>query len=317
MTGLTGQDGYYLSRLLLEAGHEVYAGVPASETRAAQAIQAELGDLRLVNLDLVDARSIDEAVSAVKPDRVFHLAAQSHVPTSWESPALTTEINSLGTLHLLTALSEHAPDARLVYAGTGDYLDHAQAPPTGLTPETPSLCTNPYAISKLAGAQFVQAFRATQGCRGSVAIMLNHTSPRRPPAFIEKKIVRASVAISEGREEKLVLGSLDTARDWSWAEDIVAALAKMAELDAPQDLVLGSGALRTLGDWVRICFERLGLHHETHLELDPSLLHRGDRTMTFADISCAESKLDWKPQKSFDEIVHAMIDAELRTRRDK
>lgn len=308
VTGVTGQDGYYLADALRRDGWHVAGGVGRSDLPAARSLAPE--GVELVPLELTDAASIDEAVRTIRPERIFHLAAQSHVPTSWEFPAETTEINVLGTVRLIEAMRRWAPGAHFVFAGSSDCFDHEAAPPTGLTPRTPYRAVTPYAVSKLAAMELARRARESAGLRISIAILMNHTSPRRPHRFVERKIVAGAVAVARGRQDALTLGSLETRRDWAWAEDIVEGLLRMGGQERGGDYVLGSGELRTTGDWVRIAFARLGLDPSRHLILDPSLLHAVDAPRTFADIRPAKTELAWAPAVSFETMVERLIETE-------
>lgn len=311
VSGITGQDGYYLARLLLQRGFDVYGGAHRPFSPLAREVERELSGLKLVKFDLLDPPSIEAALRQAMPDQIFHLAAQSNVGASWKNPVQTLQINAAGTLHLLKAILRVVPRARLVFAGSGDCFDHGAAAPEGISPDTPLQCTNPYTISKASAMQFVHCYREEKELHASVAILMNHVSPRRSKGFVDRKIIAGSVRIAQGKDKTLALGSLERRRDWSWAEDIVEALAKMGDQPEPNDFVLGSGQLHTTGDWVRGTFERFGLEESKHFELDPSLLHPGDRQHTFGEIGPAAEKLAWEPSTSFDEMIKRLIDAEL------
>lgn len=308
ITGVTGQDGYYLARLLLGRGWTVVGGVAAAEIGAVA--PAEASGWERVTLELTDAASVHAAVERTRPHCIFHLAAQSHVPTSWADPAATVDVNTVGTVRLIEGMQRHAPEAHLVVAGSSDCFDHASAPATGLTPESAWRAATPYAISKLAAMEVARRLREARGLRISVAILMNHTSPRRPAKFVERKIIREAVAVARGGQAEVTLGSLETKRDWSWAEDIVEGLRLMGEREMPGDYVLGSGELRSTGDWVRAAFARLGLDTSEHLKVDPSLLHQVDPPKTFGDIRPARRDLGWSPRVGFETMVDRLIEAE-------
>jgi GDPmannose 4,6-dehydratase len=311
ITGITGQDGYYLARLMLGRGAAVFAGTRADEAETSAALREEFPELHLVRFDLLEPATIDRAIEESRPDEIFHLAGISHVADAWRQPELALRVNTLGTVHLLEALRKHAPKAHFVFAGSANSFDHSAAGPNGLTPKTPLQSTNPYSVSKTAAMQMVQCYRAHHGLRASVAILLNHTSPRRPDYFVERKIVKESVEVANGFRDRMILGSMETQRDWSWAEDLVEAMALMAARETPEDFVLGSGEIHSTGDWVHRCFARLGLNIEQHLEIDASLLHSGDRPHTFGDIAPAKRKLGWTPKLKFEDIVDRLIEAEM------
>jgi len=310
VTGVTGQDGYYLARLLLSRGREVVGGVRRPDSPAVATLRADLPGLRLLDFDLLSTESVESALVEANPAEIYHLAGVSHVPASWRDPATTLEVNTLGALRVLDVMRGRLRAAHLVFAGSGDCFDHAAAPARGLSPATPLRCTNPYSIAKAAAMQLVQAYRAQHGLRASVAILMNHTSPRRAAWFVERKIVHEAAEVAAGRRARVTVGSLETARDWSWAEDIVEALAALGGRDEAGDFVLASGRLRTTGDWVRAVFDRLKLDPQRHLEIDPTQLHAGDRPHTFGDVGPARQALGWAPRTDFATMVDRLLAAE-------
>lgn len=277
------------------------------DSDAARQLLHELPGLELVAMDLNRGKSIEAALEQTTPDRVFHLAAMSNVRQTWDEPARCVRVNLEGTAHLLEAMRRHAPDARLVYTSSGDCLDHAQAGPEGISPQTPMLSTNPYSISKAAAMQLLHRYREQFGLQASVAIPTNHTSPRRGNQFVEKKIVHEAVEVAAGKREKLELGSMEAKRDWAWAEDVVEGLAAMADREKPADYVLASGKIHTTGDWVRSAFAQLGLDLEKHLQLNTHQLHPGDRPHVKGDIRAAAQDLGWSPQTSLEVMVERLI----------
>lgn len=313
ITGVTGQDGYYLALNLLDRGWTVFGGLAGNES--ARNLPAELHRVSALPFELADEASIRDGVHRSRPDAIFHLAALSHVPASWDAPAETVRINTLGTLRLIEAQRRHAPDSHLVFAGSSDCYDHPAAPLTGLTPACPYRASNPYAASKMAAMAIARQMRQAHGLRISIAILMNHTSPRRPVRFVERKIVHDALAVARGQAPSLVLGSLETRRDWSWATDIVEGLRLMAEQKQSGDFVLGSGRLHSTGDWVERVFDELGLEMKKHLQLDAGLMHRADAPKTFGDIRPARESLGWEPAVPFESMVQQLLDAEARTAR--
>ncbi len=310
ITGVTGQDGTYLARLLLARGWEVFGGIARAESdvRFAPGLEA----VSPLDLELTDESSIRSSVAECRPDALFHLAALSHVPTTWDAPATTVDINTLGTLRLIEAMRLSAPEAHFVFAGSSDCYDHGSAPATGLTPRCRYQIANPYAASKMAAMEIAWKMREAYDLRISVAILMNHTSPRRPVQFVERKIVHEAVAVARGESPSMALGSLETRRDWSWATDIVEGLRLMSEQERAGDFVLGSGELHSTGDWVNLAFTKLGLDQGKHLVTDPHLLHRADTPKTFGDIRPAKEILGWRPSVNFESMVQQLIDAENR-----
>lgn len=310
VTGLTGQDGYYLSRMLTARGARVvgaFANTDEEDARA-RAIAQEIEGLELAAFDLADPRSVERVVDEAQPDLVYHLAAQSSVGQSWKDPVATARVNAMGTSFLLDALRRHAPGSAFVLAGSCDCYDHVAAGSGGVSHETPFRVTNPYAASKVMAHQMTRCYREEFGLRASVAILFNHTSPRRAPMFVERGIVHAAVRVAAGLEEAVVLGSLETRRDWCWAEDLVEGFAVLGALEGADELVLASGRTHTTADWARAAFEQLGLDFERHIRIDPSRLHAGDRPHTHGNIERAAARLGWMPRTSFEEMVRRLIE---------
>lgn len=309
VTGLTGQDGYYLAKLLGPRGCEIVGLVHEAEMEIGRRIQNELGAIELQACDLKEQSSIEAAIERWRPQIIYHLGAQSSVRRSWENPIETAQVNTMGTIYLLDAMRRYCPKAAFVFAGSCDCFDHEAAGGEGVTPQTPLKATNPYATSKVMAQQFVQYYRSEFGLRASVAIFFNHTSPRRQEFFVEKGVVANAVRVKRGELEALVIGSMDTVRDWSWAPEIVDAFARMGAMPKPMDLVLASGRTMTVGDWVREAFAQLGLDLNKHVQVDPSRCHPGDRPHTFGNIENTKKILGWEPKMGLSEMVSELIRA--------
>ena len=307
ISGLTGQDGYYLAQRLIASAAAVGALVPPHEMEAARALAGLSAHVELLQAALRCAEPVDGGAARFAPDLVYHLAAQSSVAASWRQPILSAEVNAMGTLYLLEAIRRHAPHARFVMAGTCDCFDHDAAGPHGVTPETPFRASNPYAISKVMAHQTTDCYRDQHQLHASVAILFNHTSPRRPLHFVERSIVRQAVQLAAGHAQTLTLGSDQTRRDWSWAPELMEAFACIPLLDQPSNLVLASGRLHTTGDWVTCALGQLGLDPQRCLRLDPSRVHGGDRPHTFGNIEPAARLLGWHPSVDLHEMVARLI----------
>lgn len=307
VTGVTGQDGYYLSRLLLERGCRVWGTCRPGEEEIARGLQRELVGLEPLVCDLEAPASIDATVAASAPDVVYHLAAQSSVGHSWRDPLGTARTNALGTLELLECLRRERPETALVLAGSCDCFDHDAAGAQGVTPATPFKVSNPYAASKVMAHQLAHCYRQEYGLRASVAIFFNHTSPRRPPMFVERGIVRAAVEVSLGLKPAITIGSWETRRDWSWAPELMEGFAAIGGLEQAGDYVLASGVARTVRDWVMEACGQLGLDAGSQVEVDTSRLHPGDRPHTHGNIEASTAALGWAPKMQLAEMVAALI----------
>jgi len=311
ITGVTGQDGYYLARLLLARGCPVVGAVRGVEWDAAQPLREELPGVELMMCDLEDPTGVSSMIERQQPDVVYHLAAQSSVGISWNDPIGTARANAMGTLHLLEALRLLDPGARFVMAGSCECYDHDAAGVRGVNVDTPFKGTNPYAATKIMAHQMTQCYRAHHGLKAAVAVLFNHTSPRRHERFVERGLVRAAVRVARGLADHVVLGSLETRRDWSWAPELMEAFAALGMLEEPVDLVLGSGRTMTTHDWLTESFRQLGLDERRHLRLDAGRLHAGDRPHTHGNIDAAREKLGWTPRMDLEKMVRQLIQADL------
>jgi GDPmannose 4,6-dehydratase len=312
ITGLTGQDGYYLAGYLLGVGCRVLGAAHATERPKAEALARELGPLEIHELNLEDPQSAEALIAATHPDVVYHLAAQSSVGVSWGEPVATASVNAMGTLRLLEALRRHAPGAAFVMAGSCDCFDHDAAGESGVTPESPLKATNPYAAAKIMAQELTQCYRAHWGLRASVAVLFNHTSPRRSEQFVERGIVRQAVRVSLGLAEAVEIGSRETRRDWSWAPELMEAFAALGALERPVDLVLASGRTLTVNDWINETFAQLELDSARQVRVNPARLHPGDRPHTHGNIELARERLDWTPQVGLAEMVCRLIEFDRR-----
>ncbi len=310
VTGLDGQDGYYLTRELLGRGCRVYGGAQNPASPAVTDLIDDLPGVEPVYLQLTDREAVDELIERIEPDVIYHLAAQSSVAVSWKEPVLTSQVNAMGTIYLLEAMRRFIPESRLVFAGSCDCFDHEAAGSNGVTPITPFKATNPYAVSKIMAHQMIRCYRQQHGLHASVAILFNHTSPRRPEMFVERGIVRQAVRVSLGLADKISVGSMETRRDWSWAPEVMAAFAALGGLEEPVDLVLGSGHTMTVGDWVNEACAQLGLDPQKQVKVDASKLHPGDRPNTHGNLDLAGELLGWEPQVGLTEMVAMLIEAD-------
>jgi GDPmannose 4,6-dehydratase len=303
VTGVTGQDGSYLAELLLATGREVVgmARDPASPGPNLVAV-----DVALVAGDLRDHEGLRKVVAEVAPDELFHLAAPTFVPASWRDPAGTLAEIAEATATLLAAA---AGSGMRVYVATSSEVfgDAGESPQHEDSPMRP---WSPYGVAKLAAHRLVGAYRR-DGLHASSGITFNHESPRRPERFLPRKVTRGAAAIALGLEQELSLGSLDAVRDWSAAQDIVRGALLAIEHDEPGDYVLASGVGRTVGDLVAAAFARVGVDPADHVRVDPAFVRPPEATPPVGDPSRAREVLGWEPEISFDELIGAMVDADL------
>lgn len=300
ITGITGQDGGYLCELLLEAGYEVVGLVRPGSCVPAGAVPRE-GDLG-------DPRSLREAVLDVAPDELYHLAAPTFVPASWEDPAGTLALVAGATATLLQA-AEQVDGCRVLVASSGEIFGAADVSPQN--EDTPKRPRSPYGVAKLAAFGLVETLRERHGQHISSAIAYNHESPRRPERFLPRKVARGAAAIKLGLQDGLVLGDLEAVRDWCHARDVVRGYQLMLAQKDPGDYVLASGVGRTVGDLVAAAFAVVGLDPQQYLRVDARLVRPPERIPPVGDITKARQRLGWEPETSFEAMLEEMVHADL------
>jgi GDPmannose 4,6-dehydratase len=310
VTGLTGQDGSFLAELLLERGYAV-TGMIRAEPRASLGLAEHLrGRLDLVWGDLLDPNSLELAVREVGPNEIYHLAAPSFVPDSWERPAETIAAIAGGTATLLEAVRDHAPDARVFVAISAAVF--GTAPESPQREETPCRPQNPYAAAKLAALNLVEQLRAHDALFACAGIFYNHESERRPDSFVSRKITKAAAAIRLGLADAVALGDLDAVRDWSFAGDVVRGAWLTLQHDRPDDYIFASGIPHTVRELAELAFDRVGLRAEDYIRIDRKLVRGSEELPLVGDATRARTRLGWRPTLSFEELIERMVDADLR-----
>lgn len=308
VTGITGQDGSYLAELLLERGYRVVGTTRAHGAADTWRIRHLLSRLELHAVDLADASAVRGFVGRVAPHEVYHLAAASRVDRSWTHPMEALEANAGSTVRLMDALRHEAPAARLVVASSCEIFGRPDgAPQDESTPIRPA---SPYGVSKAAAFWLAANYREAHGIHVASAILYNHESPRRSESFVTRKITRAAARIAAGVETTLTLGNLDGRRDWGFAGDYVEALWRMQQLDAPRDLVIGTGTSHSVRDFCERAFAVVGLDYRAHVETDESLFRPVDATTLVADARAARAALQWAPTVDFPALVEMMVQAD-------
>jgi GDPmannose 4,6-dehydratase len=313
ITGVTGQDGYYLVQSLADAGmmvHGVVAGVQNAHDTDKAWTRPEVC---VHTLDLSHTAGVVQLLRSVRPDYVFHLAGMSSVAESWRDPVRTIEVNALSTTALLDAcvgMQESTGEPVVVVnASSGEVFDGSiDSPQSETTPVKP---TSPYGASKALGHMMCQIYRS-KGLEASNAILYNHESPRRPPIFVTRKITMAAAAIAQGRQDTVSLGSLLVRRDWGWAPDYVDAMVRIAAHGKGDDFVIATGVSHSIADFAAAAFSAVGISDwRAHVVSDPDLVRPTESADMVGDARRAHEVLGWTPTKSFDEIVSAMVNHDL------
>lgn len=319
ITGITGQDGSYLSELLLSKGYEVHGIIRRSSTFNTDRIDHVYRDrhdkearLFLHYGDLSDSSGLRKILEQVRPDEVYNLGAQSHVKVSFEQPEYTADVVGLGTLRLLEAVRDYVERTKhpvRTYQASSSEMYGSTPPPQ--SEQTPFHPRSPYAVSKVAAHYYAVNYREAYSLFISSGILFNHESPRRGETFVTRKITRAVGRIKSGLQEKLYLGNLEAKRDWGFAGDYVEAMWLMLQQPAPGDYVVATGEAHSVKEFVELAFGRAGLDWRKHVEIDPRYLRPSEVDNLQGDPSKARRELGWQPRVSFQELVEMMVDSDL------
>ncbi len=316
ITGITGQDGSYLTELLLEKGYEVYGIVRRSSTFSTERIDHLYRDpheqppLRLIYGDLTDGGSLSSILNDIQPDEVYNLAAQSHVRVSFDQPIYTVNVDALGTLRLLEALRMMKKPPRFYQASSSEmYGKVTEIPQTEKTPFYPR---SPYACAKVYAFWQTVNYREAYGLFTCNGILFNHESPRRGETFVTRKITRAAGRIKMGIQDKLYLGNLDARRDWGFAGDYVEAMWRMLQKDEPDDYVVATGESHSVREFLEEVFGYLDLDWREYVEIDPRYFRPTEVDVLQGDASKARTKLSWEPKVTFKQLARMMTEADLK-----
>ncbi len=310
ITGVTGQDGSYLAELLLAKGYEVHAMVRRASTEKFERIEHLRDRLTLHQGDLLDQRSLVDALRASEPDEIYNLAAMSFVAVSWIQPTLTAEFTGVGVTRMLEAMREVCPGARFYQASSSEMFGKVLEVPQ--TEKTPFYPRSPYGVAKAYGHFITVNYRESYGLHATSGILFNHESERRGLEFVTRKITWHAAAIKSGRATKLTLGNLDAERDWGYAKDYVEAMWLMLQQERPEDYVIATGETHSVRECCEIAFDEAGLgSYEQYVEIDPEFLRPAEVDHLIGDASKAERDLDWKPKTSFEELIRLMTRSDV------
>jgi GDPmannose 4,6-dehydratase len=313
LTGITGQDGAYLARLLLENGYDVHGVIRRSSHRGVEDHRLRwLGIADKVTLhdgDLCDLSSLLRVVREVRPSEIYNLAAQSYVASSWRQPVLTANVTGVGVANMLEAMRIAAPGARFYQASSSEMYGLIQQPTQ--SEKTPFYPRSPYAVAKLYGHWITINYRESFGLHASSGILFNHESPLRGVEFVTRKVTSGVARIKLGMASELRLGNIDAKRDWGHASDYVRAMWLMLQQDTPDDYVVATGVTTTVRDMCRIAFDHARLDMEKYVVIDPALYRPAEVDILLGDAAKAKAKLGWEPQIALDQLIREMVDADL------
>jgi GDPmannose 4,6-dehydratase len=310
ITGITGQDGAYLAQFLVDRGYEVHGMVRRASTENFERIAHLRDDLTLHQADLLDQLSIITLMKDIRPKEVYNLAAQSFVPTSWLQPLLTGEFTALGVTRVLEAVRLVDPGIRFYQASSSEMFGDVKTEPQN--EGTPFWPRSPYGVAKVYGHWITVNYRESYDIFACSGILFNHESPLRGKEFVTRKITDGVARIKLGVQDKLFLGNLDAMRDWGFAGDYVQAMWKMLQHDEPDDYVVATGKKHSVREFVELAFSRVGLGWREYVEVDPKFFRPAEVNTLRGDASKAGKVLDWKPMVSFAQLVHMMVDADLK-----
>lgn len=318
ITGITGQDGSYLTELLLEKGYEVHGLVRRSSTIGRSRLEALFNDKAIYEKrlflhygDLDDTTTIRRILSSTAPDEVYHLAGQSHVGLSFEIPETTCQFTAMGTLKLLEILRDLPKQPKLLHISSSEIFGRpATSPQNESTSRDP---VTPYGIAKNFATQMVKLYRESFGLFACNAICYNHESPRRGETFVTRKITLGAAAIALGLQDKLLLGSLDAKRDWGFAPEYVQAMWLMMQHSSADDYVLATGVSHSIEDFLDAAFRAVDLDWKQHIKQDERYMRPAEVSQLVGDASKAESQLGWKSTYTLDKIVNSMVQSDLES----
>lgn len=320
ITGVTGQDGMYLSRLLLSKGYEVYGLVRGQNNPKIKTINDWAPEVNILTGDLLDISSLVRALNVAQPDEVYNLGAISFVAYSWENAQLTSDVTGKGVLNMLEAIRLYAPNdpekVRFYQASSSEMFGRVQEVPQRET--TLLWPRSPYGVAKVFGHYMTINYRESYGMHASSGILFNHESPLRGPEFVTRKISIAVARIALGLQEQLALGNLDAKRDWGFAGDYVEAMWRMLQQEEADDYVISTGETYSVREYLDIAFNHVNISDwEKHVFQDPRFFRPAEVDLLIGDSAKAHEKLGWERKVSFPELVTMMVDADLEREKDK
>ncbi|WP_107766574.1 GDP-mannose 4,6-dehydratase [Nocardioides terrigena] len=314
ITGITGQDGLYLSELLLSKGYDVHGVIRGQNNPRRQLVERLVPDVTLHNGDLTDLSSLMRALRDSQPDEVYNLGAVSFVAYSWENAFVTSDVTGIGVLNMLEAVRLHAGDdpsaVRFYQASSSEMFGKVHQVPQ--TEETLLWPRSPYGVSKVYGHYMTINYRESYGMHASSGILFNHESPRRGEEFVTRKVSKAVAAITLGLQDEIVMGNLDARRDWGFAGDYVNAMWLMLQQEEAEDYVISTGETHSIEELLTVAFGHVGIDDwKQYVRQDPRFMRPAEVDLLIGDATKAHTKLGWRPEVGFEELVRMMVDADL------
>lgn len=312
ITGITGQDGAYLAKLLLGKGYQVHGLVArrGSDMRWRLREEGVESAISYIEGDLVDLSSLVRAMETSKADEVYNLGAQSFVGTSWQQPVLTAQVSGVGAINVLEAVRIVNPAAHFYQASTSEMFGLIQSDMQD--EQTPFYPRSPYGVAKLMAHWATVNYRESFGLHASSGILFNHESPLRGVEFVTRKVTHAAALIKLGRQKELRLGNIDAKRDWGFAGDYVEAMWLMTQQPQADDYVVATGITTTVRDMCKIAFDHLGLTYEDHVVIDQKFFRPAEVDVLLGNPAKAKAKLGWAPRTSLEQLITMMVDADMR-----
>ena len=315
ITGINGQDGGYLAEFLLDKGYEVYGMERRSSTPLRVNCQHLNDKITFLKGDLTDQNSLTRCIRESNPHEVYNLAAQSFVGESWNTPEQTGDVTGLGALRLLESIREYGGDIKYYQASTSEMFGRMEK---FANEDTPFYPRSPYGVAKLYGHWITKNYRESYNMFNCCGILFNHESERRGIEFVTRKITDAVARIHLGLQDKVLLGNLDVKRDWGYAPDYVQAMWMMLQQDEPDDFVIATGVINTLGDFLQAAFKEIGVDNwEDYVGRDERYYRPADVFYLAGDSSKAQDKLGWRIQTSFEEMVSKMVKNDIKKYHEK
>jgi len=314
VTGITGQDGLYLSEALVAKGYEVFGLIRGQNNPKYDLVRETVPEVKLLTGDLTDLSSLLRALESSQPAEVYNLGAISFVAYSWENAHVTSDVTGKGVLNILEAIRLYAHDdvskVRFYQASSSEMFGKVQQVPQ--TEETLLWPRSPYGVAKVFGHYMTINYRESYGMHASSGILFNHESPRRGPEFVTRKVSQGVARIALGLQDRITMGNLDAKRDWGFAGDYVEAMWRMLQQDTADDYVISTNETHSIGELLDVAFARVGIDDwSKHVFQDPEFMRPAEVDLLIGDCSKAQDKLGWKPTVGFTELVTMMVDSDL------